>query len=67
MKILNWALKYRTGVANLFIFSENMKEEKEVVSIVEALTERGTYNIVFQELGSNVVSHRYPPWYWENL
>lgn len=52
MKILNWALGYGTALANLFILSENMKEEKEVVSIVEALRERGNYNIVFQELGS---------------
>ncbi|KAG7539113.1 hypothetical protein ISN44_As13g027900 [Arabidopsis suecica] len=50
LRILDWALRTCGRPSNLFILSSNnIKEEKQVASVVQALREKGNYNIVFQD------------------
>ncbi|KAG7535617.1 hypothetical protein ISN45_Aa08g030250 [Arabidopsis thaliana x Arabidopsis arenosa] len=44
--ILLWAQYHRPCPSNLFILSENIKEDKQVASVVRSLNEKDLYNVV---------------------
>lgn len=46
---LTWAVREQNNRSTLIILSENMKEDKQFTSVVEAFKKKGNYNIVIQD------------------
>ncbi|KAG7535619.1 hypothetical protein ISN45_Aa08g030260 [Arabidopsis thaliana x Arabidopsis arenosa] len=59
--ILIWAHNHRPCPSNLFILSENIKEDKQVASVVKSLNEKPFYNVVLVDPRSILVDCRLSP------
>ncbi|XP_020880274.1 uncharacterized protein LOC110228160 isoform X2 [Arabidopsis lyrata subsp. lyrata] len=59
--ILIWAHNHRPRPSNLFILSENIKEDKQVASVVKSLNEKPFYNVVLVDSRSLLADCRLSP------